>query len=275
MSELRALGEVSQAVSSTLDLETVLATIVSRAVQLSGSNNGIVYEFEEASQSFHARATHHVTPEHLEALRTAPIRLGEGAVGRAGVIREPVQVADIQEEWQLVAPQVRALHAREGTRSLLAVPLIREERLLGGLVILRRERGAFSPEIVATLQTFAAQSVLAIQNARLFREIGEKSRELESLSRNMEQLYRLSTALQEPLSLGEQLTRVLDAARQVVRLDRLHVWTLTPEGDGLTLGAGAGLTDGGVAADREPDDPARGGGRAGRGVSGAHTHALH
>ncbi len=241
--ELRALGEVSQAVSSTLDLETVLATIVSRAVQLSGSNNGIAYEFEEASQSFHARATHDVTPEHLEALRTAPIRLGEGAVGRAGVIREPVQVADIQEEWQLVAPQVRALHAREGTRSLLAVPLIREERLLGGLVILRRERGAFSPEIVATLQTFAAQSVIAIQNARLFREIDAKGRELESLSRNMEQLYRLSTALQEPLSLDEQLTRVLDAARQVVRLDRLHVWTLTPEGDALTLGAGAGLTE--------------------------------
>jgi GAF domain-containing protein/CheY-like chemotaxis protein len=242
VSELQALGEVSQAVSSTLDLETVLATIVSRAVQLSSSHSGIVYEFDEATQSFHARATHDVTPDHLEALRTAPIRLGEGAVGRAGVIREPVQVADIQEEWQLVAPQVRALHAREGTRSLLAVPLIREEWLLGGLVILRRERGAFSPEIVATLQTLAAQSVLAIQNARLFREIDEKSRELESLSQNMEQLYRLSTALQEPLSLGEQLTRVLDAARQVVRLDRLHVWTLTPEADGLALGAGAGLT---------------------------------
>ena len=240
--ELRALGEVSQAVSSTLDLETVLATIVSHAVRLSGTDSGIAYEFEEASQSFHARATHHITPAHLEALRTAPIRLGEGAVGRAGVIREPIQVADIQEEWQLVAPQVRALHAREGTRSLLAVPLIREERLLGGLVILRSERGAFSPEIIATLQTFAAQSVLAIQNARLFREIDEKSRELESLSQNMEQLYRLSTALQEPLSLGEQLTRVLDAARQVVRLDRLHVWTLTPEADALALGAGAGLT---------------------------------
>ena len=241
--ELRALGEVSQAVSSTLDFETVLATIVSRAVQLSGGDNGIVYEFDEATQSFHARATHRITSDHLTALRRAPIRLGEGAVGRAGVIRQPVQVADIEQESQLVAPQVRELHVREGTHSLLAIPLVREERLLGGLVILRRERGAFSPEVVATLQTLAAQSVIAIQNARLFREIDEKSRELESLSRNMEQLYRLSTALQEPLSLGEQLTRVLDAARQVVRLDRLHVWTLTPEGDALTLGAGAGLTD--------------------------------
>ena len=240
--ELRALGEVSQAVSSTLDLETVLATIVSRAVELTGSYSGIIYEFDEPTQTFRARATHHITPEYLEVLRATPIRLGEGAMGRAGAIREPVEVSDVEDERQVVAAQVRGLLARQGTRSLLAVPLVREEQLLGGLVVLRRERGAFSPEVVATLQTFAAQSVLAIHNARLFREIDDKSRELESLSRNMEQLYRLSTALQEPLSLGEQLTRVLDSARQVVRLDRLHVWTLTPTGDGLALDAGAGLT---------------------------------
>jgi PAS domain S-box-containing protein len=179
--ELRALGEVSQAVGSTLDLETVLETIVSHAVRLSSSDNGIIYEFDEATRTFHVRATHQVTAEHLEALRRAPIRLGEGAVGRAGMTREPVQVADIEAEWQLVAPQVRAIHAREGTHSLLAVPLVREERLLGGLVILRRERGAFSPEVVATLQTFAAQSVLAIQNARLFREVQRQKQYSDAL----------------------------------------------------------------------------------------------
>jgi PAS domain S-box-containing protein len=179
--ELRALGEVSQAVGSTLDLETVLATIVSRAVELSGCNNGIVYEFDEAVQSFHARATHRITPEHLEALRRSPIRLGEGAVGRAGVIRQPVQIANMDEELQHVPAQVRAIHVREGTHSLLAVPLVREERLLGGLVVLRRERGAFSPEVIATLQTFAAQSVLAIHNARLFREIQRQKQYSDSL----------------------------------------------------------------------------------------------
>jgi signal transduction histidine kinase/DNA-binding response OmpR family regulator len=177
--ELKALGEVSQAVSSTLDLETVLATIVSRAVQLCGAYSGIVYEFEEGTQSFHARATHQISPLFLEALRAAPIRLGAGAVGRAGVVREPVVVANIEDD-QLVAPQTRGLLLGEGMGSLLAVPLIREGRLLGGLVIVRRERGQFAPEIVAMLQTFAAQSVLAIQNAHLFRDLTEARRDAES-----------------------------------------------------------------------------------------------
>jgi signal transduction histidine kinase len=199
--ELRALGEVSQAVSSTLKLETVLATIVSRAVQMSGSYEGIVYEFDEGTQTFHARATHQITPEHLEALRRTPVRLGEGAVGRAGVIREPVQVADIEAEWQLVAPQVRTLHAREGMRSLLAVPLVREDRLFGGLVILRRDRGAFRPEVVDTLRTLAAQSVLAIQNARLFEEIADKSRQLEAASQHKSEfLANMSHELRTPLN---------------------------------------------------------------------------
>jgi PAS domain S-box-containing protein len=181
VSELRALGEVSQAVTSSLDLETVLETIVSRAVDLSASHSGTVYEFDEATQTFHARATHRISAEHLEVLRAAPIRLGEGVVGRAGVIREPVQVADVENEGELVAPQVRRFLAQDGLRSLLAVPLVREGRLLGGLVILRREPGAFAPETVATLQTFAAQSVLAIHNAGLFRETQRQKQYSEAL----------------------------------------------------------------------------------------------
>ena len=179
--ELRALGEVSQAVSSTLDLDTVLATIVARAVELSGSYSGIIYEFDESTQTFGARASHNLTPEYLAVLRASPIHLGEGAMGRAGALREPVEVSDVQDEGQAVAPQVRALIAQQGVRSLLAVPLVREDKLLGGLVVLRREQGRFSAGVVATLQTFAAQSVLAINNAALFREIQRQKQYSDAL----------------------------------------------------------------------------------------------
>jgi PAS domain S-box-containing protein len=179
--ELQALGEVSQAVSSTLDLDAVLVTIVGRAVQLSGSDQGVIYEFDEPTRTFHQRATHRMTPEYIETMRAAPIRLGEGAIGRAGVTRAPVQVADIQADWELVAPQARERLVAQGMRSLLAVPLVREDRLLGGLVIIRRERGAFSPEVVAMLQTFATQSVLAIQNARLFQEVQRQKQYADAL----------------------------------------------------------------------------------------------
>ena len=178
--ELRALGEVSQAVGSTLDLETVLATIVSRAVQLSGSDAGVVYEFEETRGLFHQRATHQVTQDQVDSLRAAPIRLGEGAVGRAGVTRRPVEEPDLDVDPEVIAPQARRFVARAGLRSLLAIPIVRDDRLLGGLVILRRERGAFSPHVVAVLQTFATQSVLAIHNARLFQELALARRDAEA-----------------------------------------------------------------------------------------------
>ena len=102
-------------------------------------------------------------------------------MGRAGVIREPVQVTDIEDERQLVAPQVREILVRQGMRSLLALPLVREDRLLGGLVMVRTERGSFSPEVVATLQAFATQSVLAIHNAGLFREIQRRKQYADAI----------------------------------------------------------------------------------------------
>jgi len=75
--ELRALGAVSQAVSSTLDLETVLATIASHAVQLSGTDSGVIYEFDETTEEFNLKASHRMEAEVVEMLRSAPIHLGE------------------------------------------------------------------------------------------------------------------------------------------------------------------------------------------------------
>ena len=201
LEQLKALGEVSQAVSSTLNLETVLTTIVARAVQLSGTTGGVVYEYDEATQEFYPRVTHQMNDELVEAVRAAPICLGEGAVGRAAAGRAPVQVADVLDERQYGLTRLQPILARLGYRSLLAVPLLREERIVGGLVVWRRESGKFSAEVVNLLQTFATQSVLAIENARLFREIEEKGRQLETASRHKSQfLANMSHELRTPLN---------------------------------------------------------------------------
>ena len=212
--ELKALGEVGQAVSSTLDLQTVLSTIVGHAVQLSGANGGVVYEYDEVKQEFHLRASQRMEDQVVEALRATPVRLGQGTTGQAAITRAPVQVSNILEQHESTATTVRPLLARLGYRSVLAVPLLREERIMGALTVWRKEAGDFSQEVVNLLQTFATQSALAIQNARLFREIEEKGKQLEVASRHKSEfLANMSHELRTPLNaiigfsevLGERL----------------------------------------------------------------------
>jgi signal transduction histidine kinase len=199
--ELRALGDVGQAVSSTLDLQTVLSTIVRHAVQLSQTDGGVVYEYEEAKEEFHLKASHLMEAEIVEALKAAPVRLGQGATGQTATLRVPVQLPDILKEQEFTGTRARPIFARLGYRSVLAVPLLREERVLGALTIWRKQAGDFSPEIVNLLQTFATQSALAIQNARLFREIEDKSRQIEAANRHKSEfLANMSHELRTPLT---------------------------------------------------------------------------
>jgi GAF domain-containing protein len=199
--ELKALGEVGRAVSSTLDLQTVLTTIVSRAVELSGTSGGVIYEHDEATGAFRLRASHQVETELVEMLRGAPFRLGEGVTGRAAALRVPVQVLDLLTEREFAVAHISPIAEGLGYRSILAVPLLLEDRIMGGLTVWRKQPGGFAPEVVHLLQTFAAQSSLALQNARLFREIADKSRQLEAASRHKSEfLANMSHELRTPLN---------------------------------------------------------------------------
>jgi len=198
--ELKALGEVGQAVSSTLDLETVLTTIVARATQLAGVDGGSIYEYDTERQEFHLRATHGLSDELIETLRANPIRTGEGLLGRMAVTAEAVAIKDIVDEGAYQS-RVREALIGLGYRSLLAVPFLREGHLLGGLAVNRKDTGEFAPEVIDLLKTFAAQSALAIQNARLFREIEDKSRQLETASQHKSEfLANMSHELRTPLN---------------------------------------------------------------------------
>ena len=198
--QLTALGEVGRAVSSTLDLETVLTTIVSRAVQLADVEAGAIYEYDEAAEVFHLRATQNLSEEFLEIARPLALPKGEGATGRLAVTREPVQIPDITAP-DAYHGRMRDVLLRMGHRALLAVPLISEDHIVGGLVVNRRQPGEFSPEVIELLRTFATQSALAIQNARLFREIEDKSRQLEVASQHKSEfLANMSHELRTPLN---------------------------------------------------------------------------
>ena len=198
--ELQALGEVSQALSSTLDLETVLRTIAARAGALAGTDSCTVYEYDDAAGELIFRATHHLEDEVIAVMRQSPIRRGEGVGGRMAMTLEPVEVVDIAEPGAYTGP-LRDVLLRTGARALLGVPMLREGHLIGGLTVTKKTPGAFPQSIVDLLRTFAGQSALAIQNARLFREIEDKSRQLEVADRHKSEfLANMSHELRTPLN---------------------------------------------------------------------------
>jgi len=114
---------------------------------------------------------------------------------------EPVQIPDLSIETGYGPALLQQVSQQAGFHALLAVPLLREGRVLGSLSVSRAAAGEFPQEVVELLQTFAAQSTLAIENARLFREIERKSHELEIASLHKSQfLANMSHELRTPLN---------------------------------------------------------------------------
>lgn len=196
--ELKALGEVSQSVNSTLDLKTVLDTIVTKAVQLSGTEAGAIYVYSAQADRFRLKATYGMSAELIEAISDQAIRLNDPGMGDAARSRQPVQTEDLSAN---IPTPVHKIVLEAGFRSVLVVPLLRPNKVVGALVVRRRAPGRFSDGTVRLMETFAAQSVLAIQNARMFNEIEEKGRQIEIASRHKSQfLANMSHELRTPLN---------------------------------------------------------------------------
>jgi signal transduction histidine kinase len=226
--ELKALEEVGRAVASSLDLKSVLATVVTRAVEIAQAEGGAIYEYDEAHKVFRLAEAHGLDPSLVEAIRALRIGRDESQLGEAAKQREPIVIPDLAERPNY---PLRDLTLAAGFQSALVVPLVGAEGTLGALVVQRRASGAFPSSTVGLMQTFANQSVLAMHNARLFHEVEEKGEQLQIANQHKSQFFaNMSHELRTPLNAVLGYTELIvdglygdipDKAKEV--LDRVQI----------------------------------------------------
>jgi signal transduction histidine kinase/putative methionine-R-sulfoxide reductase with GAF domain len=198
VAELKMLSEVGQAVSSTLDLRTVLSTILNASLGVTWANAGAVFRYSRAERAFRLVEAVGWDEALAHSVRELHVAETESAMGEAVARRMPIQLPDLA---QRASYPLRDVTLAAGFHSALIVPLVGAERILGAIILMRQEAGEFPAETVRLMQTLASQSVLAIQNARLFREIADKSEQLALASQHKSQfLANMSHELRTPLN---------------------------------------------------------------------------
>jgi signal transduction histidine kinase len=198
LEQVQALGDTIRAVSASLDLQKVLQTIVVHATDLSRSDGGLIYEFDEAAQVFRFRAGHLLRPEFVALLEKAPPTFRDSVVGRAAITGVPEQISDIAADTSYA---LKDSIVAEGYRSLLAIPTMQGNRLIGGIVVARKAVGGFTEREIDLLRTFANGSTIAIENARLFLEVERKNMALQQASQHKSEfLANMSHELRTPMN---------------------------------------------------------------------------
>ena len=192
-----AISEILSVISSSpTDVQPVFEAVASAAARLCGSDDGSVFLVDNDT----VRAVAQIgNMPAVPADERIPISRGS-VMGRAILDRVPVGIADSLAEGDEFPDSYR-YSARFGNRSVLAVPLLHEDRAVGAILLRRTQVRPFDEKQVTLLKTFAAQAAIAIQNVRLFNEIQETSRQLEAANRHKSEfLANMSHELRTPLN---------------------------------------------------------------------------
>jgi class 3 adenylate cyclase/HAMP domain-containing protein len=220
--ELKVLEEVGRAVSSSLDLNAVLPTVASRALEITHADAVLIYSYDATKRQFtlteaggidkSVEGEHHVID-------------GESSIlGLAASKGEPIAISDLSTVEEDHAALRNAV-MEAGFHAVLVVPLVDQQGVLGALVVLRRAAGEFPPNMIGLMRTFASQSVLAMRNARLFTAVDQQGRELASansvVSEQADKLKEQTDQLRNwNRSLEERVEKQLGEIERIRKLER-------------------------------------------------------
>jgi signal transduction histidine kinase len=218
------LGVISQ---STFNLEPVLNTVATAAADLCHADEAAIFLLKDGAYRW--AASRHINSAYIDAVRHEPFLPGnDSLIGRTALSGEVVQIEDAQSDPEYRRQDLARLG---GVRTLLGIPLTRDGAMIGVMVLTRRHVERFTDKHVETLQVFADQAVIAIENVRLIKEIESRNSELaESLEYQTATSDVLKVMSRTTFELEPVLQTVIETAARLCHAHMGGVFQLQPDG---------------------------------------------